>query len=308
MCAAAEAEFEESESNEFLVRFAQAKADLARALLGKADFEQAITNAETALDLSGDADELGPAYAEIRRKWRLSAHVTAGLAHSHLKQVESSIKMFQAALEESGHAPDVVCMLAQVLWAKGGEAEKEAARSQLFDVIETHPDHVQAVALLAITGLLDADEDVLDAAEESLKTLRQSDKIGVLDKMQVTKVLAGLVGCKSHQQRGGIEAAGQVDQMAVVDDALYGIMLAPSQPQGWMELSQAVRGDERGGSDSTYAAEMAVLNGHKMVPPGGNLTADDLSRAYEGTGRAEDLLKAKMLAPWTVEIAVQVSS
>lgn len=310
VCNAAETEFEESESNESLVRFAQAKADLARALLGKAEFEQAITNAETALDLSGDADELGPAYAEIRRKWRLSAHVTAGLAHSHLKQVESSIKMFKAALEESDHSPDVVCMLAQVLWAKGGETEKEAARSQLFDVIETHPDHVQAVTLLAITGLLDADEDVLDAVEDSLKTLRQSDKIGVLDKMQVTKVLAGMVGCKSHQQRGGgggVEAAGQMDWTAVVADALYGIMLAPSQPQGWMELSQAVRGDD-GGADSSYAAEMAVLNGHKMVPPGGNLAAHDLSRAYEGTGRTENLLKAKMLAPWTVEIAIEVSS
>lgn len=302
VCTAAEAEYEKSESNEFLVRFAQAKADLARVQLGNAEFEEAITNAETALDLSGDADDIGPAYADLRRKWRLSAHLTAGLAHSHLKQVESSITMFQAALEESGHAPDVVCMLAQVLWAKGGEAEKEAARSQLFDVIENHPDHVQAVALLAVTGLLDADEDVLEAVEESLKTLRQSDNITVLDKIQVTKVLAGLIGCKPQHRAA---AQSEVDQMAVLTDALYGIMLAPSQPQGWMELSQAVGGDDA--SDALYAAEMAVLNGHKMVPPGGNLAADDLSRAYEGTGRAEDLLKAKMLAPWTVDVAVEAS-
>lgn len=301
VCAAAEVEYEKSESTEFLVRFVQAKADLARALLGKAEFEEAISNAETALELSDDADELGPAYTEVRRKWRLSAHITAGLAHSHLKQIESSIKMFQAALEESGGAPDVVCMLAQVLWAKGGEAEKEAARSQLFDVIEHHPNHVQAVALLAITGLLDADEDVLEAVEDSLKTLRQSDKIGVLDKMQVTKVLAGLVGCKTHH--GGGKKAAEVDQMAVVTDALYGIMLAPSQPQSWLELSQATEGDDD--PDSSYAAEMAVLNGNKMVPPGGNLAADDLARAYEGTGRIEDLLKAKMLAPWSVEVAVE---
>lgn len=298
VCAAAELAYEKSESNEFLVRYAQAKADLARALLGKSEFEEAITNAETALDLSEDADELGPAYSEARRKWRLSAHITAGLAHSHLKQIEKSIKMFQAALEESGHAPDVVCMLAQVLWAKGGEAEKEAARSQLFDVIENHPDHVQAVALLAVTGLFDADEDVLEAVEESLKALRQSDKVGVLDKIQVTKVLAGLVGCKSQQQKGP-----EVDRMAVVTDALYGIMLAPSQPQGWLELAQATA--ENDDSGPSCAAEMAVLNGNKMVPPGGNLTADDLARAYEGTGRVEDVLKAKMLAPWSVDAAVE---
>ncbi|KAK5061179.1 hypothetical protein LTR84_007721 [Exophiala bonariae] len=302
VCAAAEAEYEKSESNELLVRFAQAKADLARVQLGNSEFEPAISNAETALDLSGDADDFGPAYADIRRKWRLSAHITAGLAHSHLKGVENSIKLFQAALEESDHAPDVVCMLAQVLWAKGGEAEKDAARSQLFDVIESHPDHVQAVALLGVTGLLDADEDVLEAVEDSLKTLRQSDNITVFDKIQVTKVLAGLIGCNSQRRDG---SQSKEDRMAVVTDALYGIMLAPSQPQGWMELSQAVGGDAA--SDSSYAAEMAVLNGHKMVPPGGSLAADDLSRAYEGTGRAEDLLKAKMLAPWVVDIAVDSS-
>ncbi|KEF62829.1 uncharacterized protein A1O9_00802 [Exophiala aquamarina CBS 119918] len=299
VCGAAELAYEKSESNEFLVRFAQAKADLARALLGKCEFEDAISNAETALDLSDDPDEFGPAYSEARRKWRLSAHITCGLAHSHLKQIEPSIKMFQAALEASGNEPDVVCMLAQVLWAKGGEAEKEAARSQLFGVIEIHPGHVQAVALLAVTGLLDADEDVLDAVEESLKALRQSDKVGVLDQIQVTKFLARIVVCKNQQQK-----ASEMRRMAVVTDALYGIMLAPGQPQGWLELSQATAvGND--GSDFSYAAEMAVLNGNKMIPPGGNLAADDLARAYEETGRVEDLLKAKMLAPWSVEVAVE---
>ena len=60
--------------------------------------------------------------------------------------------MFEVALQESNREPDVVCMLAQVLWAKGGVAEKDAARTQLFDVIENHPKHVQAIALLAVTG------------------------------------------------------------------------------------------------------------------------------------------------------------
>lgn len=293
VCVAAEAEYEKSESNEYLVKFAQAKADLARAQLARSDYADAVSNAETALDLSGEADELGPAYAEARSKWRLSAHITAGLAYSHLQQVESAIKMFEVALAEAEGEPDIVCMLAQVLWAKGGTPEKDAARSQLFGVIENRPGHVQATALLAVTGLLDNDGDVLEAVEEDLKSLRRSDDIGVLDKIQVSKILAGIVGCRP--QEGGAQG---VDQMAVIADALNGIMLAPAQPHGWLELAHATEEADQG----SYAAEMAVLNAARQIPPGGKLAADDLARAYEGTGQAEDLLKAKMLAPWRLEI------
>jgi len=284
VCDSAEAEYEKSESHEYLARFAQAKADLARAQLAEGDHAEAVENAETVLDLTSE-DDLGPAFAEARGKWRLSAHITAGLAHSHLKATEQSITMFQAALEESGGAPDVVCMLAQVLWAQGGQAEKEAARSQLFDCIENHPGHVQSVALLAVTGLLDGDEDVLAAVEEDLKTLRSDDKMTVLDKLRVTKVLAGLMACK--------HALEVDDAAAVIADALSGIMLAPAQPQGWLELSQA--------AEDEYAAEMAVRNASRQVPPRGSLQAEDLARTYANTGRKEDMLQAKMLAPWTIE-------
>ncbi|OAP58478.1 hypothetical protein AYL99_07568 [Fonsecaea erecta] len=294
VCDAAEAEYEKSESDEYLVKFALAKADLARTQLACGEYEEAVSNAETALDLSGEPGDLGAAYAEARRKWRFSGHLTAGLAHSHLKRIESSIKMFEVALQESDQDPDVVCMLAQVLWAKGGSKEKEAARSQLFDVIENHPGHVQAVTLLAVIGLLDNDEDVLEAVEEDLKALRRGDEISVLDKIHVSKVLAGIVGCRPRKT-----STEQVDGVAVVADALSGIMLAPGQPQGWLELAQAVDDED----DRAHAAEMAVLNAERQIPPGGNLTAEDLAKAYEGTGRAEDFLRAKMLAPWRPEVA-----
>ncbi|KAK5203875.1 Superkiller protein 3 [Exophiala xenobiotica] len=293
VCDAVEAEYEKSESNEYLVKFAQAKADLARAQLACGNYSDAVSNAETALDLSGEADDFGPIYAESRRKWRLSAHVSAGLAHSHLHNIDESINMFQAALEEPENQPDIVCMLAQVLWAKGGSAEKDAARSQLFDVIENNPQHVDAIALLAAMGLLDYDEDVLEAVQEDLKALRRGDEIGVLDKKKVTKILAGLVGCRPKDAQ-----ISQVDQVAVIADALNGIMLAPGQPQGWLELSQAAEDEDA----RIYAAEMAVLNASRQIPPGGRLEADDLANVFVGTGQTEDLLRAKMLAPWKMEI------
>ncbi|KIW15052.1 hypothetical protein PV08_07839 [Exophiala spinifera] len=295
ICDAVEAEFEKSESTEYLVKFAQAKADLSRAQLAGGDFSGAVSSAETALDLSGEADDFGPAYSELRQKWRLSAQVTSGLAHSHLGNTEQSIKMFQEALREGKDEPDIVCMLAQVLWAKGGEAEKEAAQSQLFNVVENNPKHVQAVCLLAVMGLLDDDEAVLEAVEEELKAVRLTDDVGVLDKIRVSKVLAGVVGCKQKAQQDGEEA-----QVATIADALDGIMLAPGQPQGWLELSQAVQDEDAG----VYAGEMAVLNASRQVPPGGKLEADDLALAYQGTGQVDDVLRAKMLAPWRTEMDV----
>ncbi|KAJ9646785.1 Superkiller protein 3 [Knufia peltigerae] len=298
VCDAAEAEYEKSESTEYLVRFTQAKADLSRAQLACGEFSDAVASAETALDLSGDADDFGATYSEARQRWRLAAQVTAGLAHSHLHNTEQSIKMFQEALGEVKNEPDIVCMLAQVLWAKGGEAEKEAAQSQLFGVVANNPKHVQAVCLLAVMGLLDDDEAVLEAVEEELKALRSTDDVGILDKIRVTQVLAGIAGCKVKKGPRHRDEEAETP-MATLADALEGIMLAPGQPQGWSELSQSVQDEEDEGA-GVYAAEMAVLNANRQVPPGGKLEADDLAMAYQGTGQVEDLLRAKMLAPWRV--------
>lgn len=281
VCEAVEAEYEKSESNEYLARFAQAKADLARIKLAQHDYEAAAENAETALDLSGE-DDLGAAYSEIRRKWRLSAHVTAGLAHSHLKSIDQSIKMFQNALEESPGNPDVVCMLAQVLWAKGGQVEKEAATSQLLECISNNDGHVQATCLLGTIGLAEEDPDILEAVVDDLKALLTRDVTSDADKSKVGKVLAAVLS----SQRG----APADDSVAVIGDATSNIMLSPGQVQGWMELAQT-------GNDQ-YAAEMAKKNALRQMPPNGSLEAGDVAAVYRITGVEHDAYQAKMLAPW----------
>ena len=283
VCEAIEGEYEKSESEENITRFAQAKADLARNQLAKNDFEAAVENAQTALDLT-EEDSLGPAYADLRTKLRLSAHTTVGLAHSHLKAIDQSIKMFHSALEESGNNPDVVSMLAQVLWAKGGQAEQEAAHSQLFDCVSEHPDHVQSICLLAVTGLLDDDSDVLDAVNDDLQALLTNDKISVHDRLKVMRVLSGITACSGNAQ-GGAEAMTQ--------EALRSIMLSPGQPQGWLQMSQATQ--------DNYAADMAKASVMKQMPPSGELEVEDVAEAFANTGLKEDIDQATMLAPWKVD-------
>ena len=124
VCEIYEQRYEESEADEDLARYVQSKADLARMRLGQKDYNEAIENASMALDLSTDIEEL--------QFCRLSAHLACGLAYYYAGQMGEALEMFKAALEESSENPDVITLLAQVLWAKGGDDEREVAREQLF--------------------------------------------------------------------------------------------------------------------------------------------------------------------------------
>ncbi|RMZ89779.1 hypothetical protein DV736_g2986, partial [Chaetothyriales sp. CBS 134916] len=237
---------------------------------------------QTALALSEES--AGAGFERQLHKLRLSAHITAGLAHSHLKAIEQSIKMFQAALGESSGNPDVICMLAQVLWTKGGQAEKEAAQSQLFDCVSDHPRHVQSILLLATIGLLDSDSDILDAVLDDLQGLLISDDVREQKKIEVTKVVAAINACSAHNEEDASKA--------LTEEALRTIMLSPAQPHGWLQLAQ--------GGDA-YAADVAKANSLKQMPPNGVLEATDVSQAFVNTGCKEDMDHSKMLAPWAVE-------
>lgn len=280
VCGDMEVEYEKSESTDALACFAQAKADLARSQLAAGDYEEAIANSQTSLDLSSEND-LGPAFAEGRPKWWLSAYVTAGLAHSFLGQTNKAIKNLQSALGSSSSDPEIIVILAQILWAKGDQGSRDAAREQLFGCVEQYPDHIGAVTLLAVIGLLDDDEDVLEAVEEDLSKMRLSDRLSVSQKMKVAKVLSGIVTCKTG-----------ADDTAQLAEATKGIMLAPAEPQGWSELAAA--------TGENYASEMSLINAQGQVPPGGNLSADVLAKAYAGTGKRIDALLSIVVAPWQV--------
>lgn len=283
VCSGVEAEYEVSESASALSRFAQANADVARVHLARYEFEEAAEKAETALTLSGeeDAEEFDP---EANRKLRLSAHLTAGLAHYYLKSMDRAIDMFRDALQEADSAPEVVCLLAQVLWAKGGEEERSVARQQLFDCVERHPDHIGAVTLLGAIALLDADEDAIEAVQSDLQTMRTKDDIGIHDRAKLLKLLTAI------STMGFAVDTTVPEETRRVGEATAAVMLSPGQPQGWMELSAA--------SQEVYPAEMAVKRAMRCVPPRGNLEAIDLSRAYAQTGKASDALRAIMVAPW----------
>ncbi|KAL4901386.1 hypothetical protein BDW74DRAFT_160376 [Aspergillus multicolor] len=277
-----EAEYEVSESAASLSRFAQANSDIARVLLARHEYEEAAEKAETALMLSSEEDS-GKFEPEMYKNLRLSAHLTAGLAHYYMRAMDNAIDMFRDALQEADNSPDVVCLLAQVLWAKGGEEERTVARQQLFECVESHPDHVGAVTLLGAIALLDDDKDVIEAVESDLQNMITRDDIEIHERARLVKLLTAISLCISGE-------SDVPDETRRIGEAAAAVMRAPYDPQGWLELSSAAQ--------ESYPAVMGVKTALQSVPPRSNLDAIDLSTAYSQTGKASDALQSIMVAPW----------
>ncbi|MCJ1274065.1 Superkiller protein 3 [Puttea exsequens] len=272
-----EADFEVSESPVILLRFAQAKADHARASLAERNFESAVEQAETALSLSDDES----LESDGHQKVRLSAHMTAGLASYYLGLTDEAISMFRSALEETQGNPDIVCLLSQVLWAKGGVGERDVARKQLFNCVENHPGHVGAITLLAVVALLDEDTDTVEAMTADLQTLRTRDDLNEQQQGKIAQLLTAIATLYPEEDQ----------DLSLMAEAATAVMLNPSKPRGWLQFATF--------SEEPYPAEVAVLTATKAAPPRGSLDAQGLARAYAGTRRLDDAQRAVMAAPWT---------
>ncbi|CZR57610.1 related to SKI3-antiviral protein [Phialocephala subalpina] len=278
ICSTVEADYEVTESPSSLSRFALAKADLARSQLSAKLYDEAIENGETALQLSAE-DAGNELSAEARQKCRLSAHLTVGLAQYYSDDPDAALQYFLPALEESNGNPDAVCLLAQVLWAKGDEESRNKARDQLFDCVENYPEHVQSVLLLGIIALLDNDGESLEAVTATLQDLRTAPTLTDLEQGRVGEVLRAIAALSENDAEQETLTEIQTD-----------VFLHPNQPHGWGRLAD-IDGDE-------YAADMAVKTALKAIPPLGQLDAADLSEAFAGTGKVGDAQRAVMLAPW----------
>ena len=281
ICSTLESQYETTESVTLLGLFAHSKSDLARSLLAAHDYTSAADAASTALDLSSDTDPSASGLSpQSRTKIRLSSHLTSGLANFFLHDTDAAITSFRAALEESNSDPDVICLLAQVLWAKGGVEERGVAKDQLFSAVEAHSSHVNSVVLLGAIAALENDADVIDAVTDDLLSLRASDAITVEERSRIETVLEAITTLTTTDK----------DDEAGLNEVQAAICISPDQPHGWAELA------DRTGSQ--HAASMALLTAQRAVPPYGKMEADGLARAFSGTGTAGDAQRSIMLAPW----------
>ena len=278
LCDTLEIEYENSEAPEMMLRFVQARADLARMKLADGQFESASENAQTVIDLSPDLQNFVVEY----QKLRLSAHMTAGLAAYYLNDMETAVRMFKMLLNETDGDPDIVCLLSQILWAKGGKEEYEISREQLFDCIERYPGHAGATTVLGAIGVLDEDQDILDAVTDDLKSLQVLESLSVQEKAKALALSIDIATLSSTPRSSHASGFSQ---------ALSAIALAPSEHIGWGQLMSL--------SHEEIPTEVAILTTSKAVPPGGNLEAGHLCQAFSGAGKVADMQRAIMIAPWS---------
>jgi superkiller protein 3 len=279
-----EQEYEKSESLSSLARVAQAKTDLARNLLAIRRNESAVEEAETALDLLSEFDSItsqSTLSTDQIAKVKLSARLTAGLAHYFSGALDAAIPYFRTSLEATGSNPDIVCLLAEVLWAKGGKNEKQVARDQLFTAIDKHEGHVGLLTLIGAMTVLDGDVETMEAIKDDLDRLRTSKDLSDTQLAGVEKVTEAI----SISLGGG-------DQ--TFDEAQRSIMLTPWKHTGWAELADATGGD-------VFASKLAKETATRNVPPNGTLSAVGLAGAMARTGILRDAQRAIMLAPWMGE-------
>ncbi|RYO73535.1 Superkiller protein 3 [Alternaria arborescens] len=276
-----EQEYEKSESLTSLARVAQAKTDLSRNLLAVESYDSAVEEAETVLDLlselESDAEQSALSKEQIT-KTKLSARLTAGLAHYFSGSFDAAIPYFRTSLEATGANPDIICILAEVLWAKGGENEKQVARDQLFTAIEKHEGHVGLLTLIGAMTVLDDDLETMEAIKDDLDRLRTNKELSDDQLARVEKVAEAI----------SVSLGGEEQEL---DEARRSVMLAPWKHTGWTELADAAGGDIFA---STLAKETAMRN----APPMGTLSAVGLAGAMGSTGNVGDAQRAIVLAPW----------
>ncbi|KAF3049214.1 Superkiller protein 3 [Didymella keratinophila] len=281
---AAEQEYEKSEATSALARIVQAKNDLARNQLALGANDSAVEEAETALDLlgelEGDASQSILSTEELD-KIRLSARLTAGLAHYFSGALDAALPYFRTSLEATGSHPDIICLLAEVLWAKGGENERQVAREQLFTASEKHESHVGILTLIGAMTVLDDDLETMEVIKDDLDRLRTNKDLSDEQLARIEKVVEAI-----SISLGGIEQE--------LDEARRSVMLAPWKHTGWSELADAAGGD-------VFASTLAKETARKKAPPNGMLGAVDLAGAMAATGDASDAQRAIVLAPWKKE-------
>ncbi|KAL9044444.1 MAG: hypothetical protein Q9214_002416 [Letrouitia sp. 1 TL-2023] len=281
-----ESEFERSESFDVLVRFAQTKADLSRAQLARKQYDPAIQNAETAISLLDEqsfdclSDRQSLEKANVH-KIKLSAYVTAGLAHFYGGSMDHSLDMFRSALEESAGSPDTVSLLAQVLWAKGGAKERNVAREQLFNSVEKKPGNAEIIVLLGAIAVLDDDLETIDAIRDDLQGLRTREGLSLQQRTQLVQLITIVTTLHPGEQN---------KRNAQMSEATRAVMLNPTLPHGWSQLAELTK--------NSHPAQMAVLTAMRAVAPHGNLDAEDLCKAFAAKNSSNDSKKAIMLAPW----------
>ncbi|KAG5518651.1 hypothetical protein PMAC_002620 [Pneumocystis sp. 'macacae'] len=260
-CTILEKEYEENENPEIVVQFLHAKSCLSRVLLADKQYEMALESAQTVLNLTEGSE---------RSTSRLSCHLVAGISLFYLNRLVDALEMFQSCLVETNEHPDVIVLLCKILWAMGGEEERDIAKQQLFECISKYPDHLPSLLLLGTIGLLNQDSELETKVSKYFNTLDWNEK-------------------KNYDTEYSFEKYLELKAYIKGDNPKYVYLSAlnvyPSSPIIWTRLASI---------DSDPDVCLMALNIALRNP----CSPEILSLAYSQMSSVFDILKALHLTPW----------
>ena len=127
---------EDQASSSLIRKLAYVQGNLGRVLCAIHDFSGSISAYNTALSLIEQDN------SNITTVCKIYSILGAGMAYYFNNQLEDSLQMFEKALAETEQTnigtdinevqKDVVVLLSQVLWALGGEEQRNLAKEELF--------------------------------------------------------------------------------------------------------------------------------------------------------------------------------
>ncbi|KAI9722416.1 MAG: Superkiller protein 3 [Chrysothrix sp. TS-e1954] len=283
-----EVQYEATESFEALGLYLRSSADLGRCQLALDRYEDAAETSNTVLDLSSEGDATF-ATSDERQQVRLSSYLVKALAyykiatraHADEEHVKESIVTIRDVLEREGRRPaDVVCMLAQISWAKGTRNQRSFAKEKLLDCVEQSANQIEAMLLLGAISILDEDSSTRDAVLDDLQTFRTDPKASSMQHGHIEKLLTSWTPQSKHEAN---------DDSRISAETLSSVMLRPYQHQVWADLAEQDE-DEIGASIALSNAEQTTLGNEQLDTAG-------LASAYATVGSIADTQRSLLLDP-----------
>ncbi|OLL22126.1 Superkiller protein 3 [Neolecta irregularis DAH-3] len=270
LCQILEGEYEDTESETTLKRFVIGKANLSRVCLAQKVYKETVEHCKIALALSEGTSDMAKA--------RLSCYITSGLGLFYLERFQESLDMFEVALEETKHDPDISVLVAKVLWAMGEGETRRLAAQQLLQCIEKHPGHVTSIILLGLMGYFLEDEELQQAVLSEIESLDFSAKRKMDPDYHVESVQS-LLASKNGQD--------------LLSHWRRSIFIQPSSSKAWRNFGRWAECNDFG----QVVLELAKKDINDV---------NALTRAYREEGSMSNLQTATMIAPWSTEATCEM--
>ena len=145
----------------------------------------------------------------------------------------------------------------------------EALSHAWLPSIENHPDHLPSMLLLGSIGVLDQNEDILEAVMDDLYSVR-GNTLDITLKDKVDNIL---------------NVVAQLQNKDPIPTAVAAVFLRPAHPGPWQNFAEVAA--------NQHAADMA-----KKVTEHGDFSPEVVSDALAGLGQISCDQRAIMIAPW----------